>query len=48
VGVFIGGIQAYEISDDVTKFCALRKVSDAVTRCDKSASRLHASINVSI
>jgi hypothetical protein len=37
VALFIGGIRAYEISDDVTKFYARRTVSDVVIRCDPSA-----------
>ena len=45
--VFISGIRAYEISDDVTKFYTLRKISD-VTRCDNSASRIHASVTLSV
>ena len=45
-GLFISAIRAYEISDDVTKFYALQKVSDVVTRCDKSASRIHASVTL--
>ena len=45
-GAFISGIRAYEISDDVTKFYAQRKVSDAATRYDKFASPIRASVTL--
>jgi hypothetical protein len=46
--LFISGIRAYEISDDVTKLYALRTISDVVTRCDLFTSRIHASVVLSI
>jgi hypothetical protein len=48
VALFISGILKYEIRDDVTKFYVRRTVSDVVTRCDPSASRIHVSIILSI